>query len=69
MIPGLVGKKEIFLIAKWLEGSKKFVIQNFRGDRGLIDERLKGLKSYTKDELNEIAEEIKSYFTEVEVKA
>jgi pyruvate formate lyase activating enzyme len=67
VIPGLVGKKEIFLISKWLEGSKKFVIQNFRGDRGLIDERFKEVKPYTKDELNEMAEEVKSYFEKVEV--
>jgi len=68
VIPGLVGKKEIFLIAKWLKGSKKFVIQNFRSDRGLVDERFKDVKPYPKEDLNEFAKEIKSYFTKVEVK-
>ena len=69
MIPGLVGKKEIFLISRWLEGSKRFVIQNFRSDRGLIDDRLKGVKPYSKGYLDEIASEIKKYFDEVEVRA
>jgi pyruvate formate lyase activating enzyme len=68
VIPGLVGKKEIFLIGKWLEGSKKFVIQNFRGNRGLIDNRLKDLKPYSRDDLNEMAEEVKQYFERIEVR-
>jgi len=68
VIPGLVGKKEISLIAKWLEGSKKFVIQNFRSDKGLIDERLKEVKSYSKEDLGEMAETTKPFFEKVEVK-
>ncbi len=68
LIPGIVGKKEIFLIGKWLEGSKKFVIQNFRGTREIIENKLKDLQGYSKDELNEIVEEIKSFFEKVEVR-
>ena len=68
VIPGLVGKKEIFLIGKWLNGSKKFVIQNFRSDRGLIDDKLKGVKPYSKEDLNEMASAIKPFFEKVEVR-
>ena len=68
VIPGLVGKKEIFLIAKWLEGSKRFVIQNFRGDKGLVDDRLKEIKPYSKEKLNEMAEGVKAFFEKVEVR-
>jgi len=68
VIPGIVGKKEIFLIGKWMEGSKKFVIQNFRGDKGLIDNRLRDIKHYSKEDLNEMASEIQSFFQRVEVR-
>lgn len=67
-IPGIIGKKEIFLIAKMLNGCKKFTLQNFRGNMGLIDNKLKSIKPYTKEELNEIADGIKPYFEKVEVR-
>ena len=67
-IPGLVGKKEIFLISKWLKGAKRFVVQNFRGIKPLIDNKFQEIKPYSKDELNEIAETAKLYFEKVEVK-
>jgi len=68
VIPGLVGKKEIFLIGKQLEGAKKFVIQNFRSDKGLIDDKLSDLKPFEKEQIDEIAEEIKPFFEKIEVR-
>ena len=68
VIPGLIGKKEIFLIGKQLEGSKRFVIQNFRSDKGLIDDKLNVIRSYSKENLNEIAKEVKPFFEKVEVR-
>ena len=68
VIPSLVGKKEIFLIGKWLKGSRKFVIQNFRGTRPLINNRLREIKPYSKEELEEMKKVASDYFEEVEVR-
>lgn len=67
-VPSLVGKKEVFLIGKYLCKSKKFVLQNFRGTKEMIDKSLKGHKSYTKEELEEIVSLIKDCFEKVEVR-
>jgi len=68
VIPGIVGKKEIFLIGKWLKGSKKFVIQNFRGTRPLINNKLKENGHYSKEELEEMRKIASEYFEKVEVR-
>ena len=68
VIPSLVGKKEIFQIGKWLKGSKKFVIQNFRATRPLIDNSLRELQSYSKEDLEEMKDIASEYFEEVEVR-
>jgi pyruvate formate lyase activating enzyme len=69
VIPGIVGKKEIFLIGKWLKGSKRFAIQNFRGGVNLIDNNLKEMKGYSKEELDEMKKIASEYFDEVEIRS
>ena len=68
MIPGLVGKKEVFLIGKWLKGSKKYAIQNFRGGVNLIDNSLRDNKNFSHEELEEMKEVVSKYFDEVEIR-
>ncbi|MBR9691445.1 anaerobic ribonucleoside-triphosphate reductase activating protein [Candidatus Woesearchaeota archaeon] len=68
VVPGLVGKKEIFLIGKMLKGSKKFVIQNFRGTRPLIDSKMQEIKPYSMEQLEEMKEIASEYFEKVEVR-
>jgi len=67
-IPGLVGKKEIFLISRWLNGAKRFCIQQFRADMPLINKEMQKLNPYSKEELNELAETAKPFFEKVEVR-
>lgn len=68
VIPGLVGKKEVFLIGKMLNKSKRYVIQNFRVTGSIINEELKKNKSYSTEELEEMKNLVKDYFDEVEVR-
>jgi len=69
VIPGIIGKKEIFLIGKWLKGSKRFVIQNFRGTMPLVDNKMQKIKPYPKEELEEMKKIASEYFEEVKVKS
>src|SRR3989344_2782449 len=48
VVPGLVDANDIAEIGKWLKGSKRFAIQNFRGKVNLIDNELKNMKGYSK---------------------
>ena len=68
VIPGIVGKKELFLIGKWLRGSKKFVIQNFRNTRPLLNPKMQEIKPYSKEELEDMKEVAKEYFEKVEIR-
>lgn len=68
VIPGLVGKKELFLIGKWLKGSKKFSIQNFRNRMPTIKKEMQEIAPYSKEELKELAELVKPFFDKVEIK-
>ncbi len=69
VIPTFVTKEDIINIAKLLKGSKKFVIQNFDPTKPLINNELRKLKQYTKQELNEMVETINPYFEKVEIRA
>jgi pyruvate formate lyase activating enzyme len=68
VVPGLVEKQDIKQISKMLSGAKKFAIQNFRGNVDLIDNSLKGIKGFSKKELEEMKKIASEYFEEVEVR-
>jgi len=68
VIPGIVGKKEIFKIGKWLKGSKKYVIQNFRNTKSMINNDFKDIDPYSEEELEEMKKIAEDYFDEVEVR-
>ncbi len=68
VVPGMITKKDIFKIAKMLEGSKKFCIQQFRGSVSLISKDFENLEPYKKHELQEMADIAKPYFEKVVIK-
>jgi len=66
--PGLLTKEDIISIAKWIKGSKKFYLQQFKSDVPLISANLQETKSYSNDILIETLNDIKSYFDICEVR-
>ena len=60
--PGLLTKDDIINIAKWLEGSKRFYLQQFRNDAPLISSKLQNTAQYSKEKLIETLNAIKLYF-------
>ena len=68
VIPGLLEKQDIFEIAKWLDGSKNYFLQQFKHDVAIVDEALKHEKSYSKEDLIEILENIKPYFVNCDIR-
>jgi len=66
--PGLLDKKDLVEIAKWLEGSKRFYLQQFKGDTPLISSKLNNVTPYPKEDLVKTLEEIKPFFKNCDVR-
>jgi len=60
--PGLLTKEDIISIAKWLKGSKRFYLQQFKNDAPLISSKLQNVVPYSKEELIDTLNKIKPYF-------
>jgi pyruvate formate lyase activating enzyme len=67
VVPGLIGEEDIKKIAKWLSGSKRYFIQQFR-PINTLDLQFLQKKSYIPDELHRLQEIAKPYFTECQVR-
>jgi len=67
-VPGLLKQEDIIEIGKWLEGSKKFYLQQFKNDVPLISSKLDSVVPYSKKELTDVLEEIKPYFENCDVR-
>jgi len=62
IVPGLLDKKDIVEIAKWLEGSKQFYLQQFKSDSPLLSSKLNDIVPYSEEKLSEMLYEIKPFF-------
>ena len=68
VIPKMLDKNDILKIAKWLEGSKMYYLQQFNNDSPMISSNLKSFKPYSQEYLYEIINEIKSFFEKCELR-
>jgi pyruvate formate lyase activating enzyme len=68
VVPDLLTKKDILAIAKWLKGSKKYFLQQFRSDKGVLDKSYKNKKPYPSEELKKMADLARPYFEICEVR-
>ena len=62
IVPNILNKEDIVNIAKWLEGAKKFYIQQFKSNIPLISSKLENIAPCQKEYLVEILNEIKPFF-------
>jgi len=67
-IPGLLKKEDIIEIAKWLKGSKRFYLQQFKNDIPLVSSEYQNIAPYTKKELIETLNEVKQYFENCDIR-
>jgi len=61
-VPDLLVKEDIVEIGKWLGGSEKYFLQQFKNDIPTLSSDLEKVKSYSKEELMGTLEEIKPFF-------
>lgn len=66
--PEMLTNEDIKDIAKWIEGSKKYYLQQFENCMPLVSSELENVKPYSKEKLLETLNDIKSYFEICEVR-
>jgi pyruvate formate lyase activating enzyme len=64
VIPLFHNKQDILDIARWLKGSKRYFIQQFKATSSLLSEALITEKPYSKQMFDDICQEITPYFQE-----
>ena len=67
VIPKHFNKEDALAIGKWLKGSKRFSLQQFRSDKTL-DENYKKMEPYPHEKLKEFVEIMKPFFNSVKVR-
>jgi pyruvate formate lyase activating enzyme len=68
VVPGLHSVEDFAKIGKWLEGSKKYVLQAFEDKGKILDPNLKKKIKGKKIDLGKIAKGIGKYFGKVEIR-
>jgi pyruvate formate lyase activating enzyme len=68
IVPGLHNESDFEKIGKWLEGSKKYVLQAFEDKGKILDPKLKGRIKGQKIDLEKIAKNMEKYFGKVEIR-
>jgi pyruvate formate lyase activating enzyme len=61
-VPGFLCKEDIKEIGKWLEGSEKYFLQQFKNNIPTLSSDLEKTKPYSKEELFDALEEVKPFF-------
>ena len=64
VVPGLVGREDIAAIGRWLKGSELFQLQQF-SPRNTLDPAFEKKLPYSREDLEDMAEILKSEFKEV----
>lgn len=67
VVPKQLDKDDIRAIGEWLDGSKRYFLQQFRPEKTL-DKSFQGKSQYTPEQLKEFTDSIKNHFEKVEVR-
>ncbi len=68
IVPKLHTRDDLMIIGEWLEGSKRYVLQQFRPNFGTLDPNFKKEVPYPPSKIHEFADMLKPYFDEVIVR-
>jgi len=66
-VPGIVDKDDIEKIGQWLDGVKKFVLQQFQNKK-VLDKEFEKLQPYSEDVLKEFKKILEKYIDKVELR-
>jgi len=61
-VPKFLTREDILEIGRWLKGSKKYYLQQFKNEMPVLSSELQYIKPYEKHEILDIIEKIKPFF-------
>jgi len=67
VVPGIVEKDDIIKIGEWLQGAKKFALQQFQNKK-VLDKNFEKIQPYTEEVLKEFKETLEKYIERVELR-
>ncbi len=68
VVPPYFKKNDLIKICKWLKGSKRYVLQQFRNNTAMLDMTLANTQAYTPEKLEEFKEIASKYFNTCEIR-
>ena len=68
VVPKIFEEKDCQALGAWLQGSKKFVLQQFNPEHQVLDSAFQNLKPFSPEELKSFAEKLKPFFGLVELR-
>ncbi len=67
IVPELFDEETAIKIGKWLKKSKRYVLQQFRNEKEMIDKSFKGKKPYSVDKLKKFKKILEPYIEDVKI--
>lgn len=67
VVPGVVEKEDIEKIGQWLQGAKKFALQQFRNQK-VLDKSFETVQPYSEETLKEFKKILEKYIDKVELR-
>jgi pyruvate formate lyase activating enzyme len=67
VVPGVVEEKDIEKIGQWLQGAKKFALQQFRNQK-VLDKSFENVRPYSEEILKEFKKILEKYIERVELR-
>jgi pyruvate formate lyase activating enzyme len=67
VVPGVVEEKDIEKIGQWLQGAKKFALQQFRNQK-VLDKSFENVQPYLEETLKEFKKILEKYIERVELR-
>lgn len=68
IVPPYFKKNDLIKICKWLKGSRRYVLQQFRNNTAMLDMTLANTQAYTPEKLGEFREIASKYFKTCEIR-
>ena len=67
VVPGLFDEETAIKIGEWLKQSKRYVLQQFRNEKKMIDKSFRKKKPYTAEDLKKFKKILELYITDVKI--
>lgn len=62
VVPDVLGLDEIEIIAGQIKGARRYFLQQFNNSHEMLDERMREVQPYSREDLEKVLEKVKDYF-------